>query len=143
MCQHHGPTTNRELWTYKPLTLAEATRDLEEHTSWVVEHGMNQILSSVSSHPLNVAFPSRLWNLVKNSDFLWNGSEHTVDTAETWVQATWNTSKTASKANRCLTIGCLKCGYRTPEIYPWSHQDRSYGDLTGKAALTHILQMFR
>ena len=74
---------------------------------------------------------------------MWNGSEHNVDTAEIWIQATWNTNQKASKANRCLTVGCLKCGHRTPEIYPWSPQDRSYGGLTGKAASENILEMFR
>ena len=74
---------------------------------------------------------------------MWNGDEHHVSIAEIWIQATWNTSKTASKANRCLTVGCFKCGHRTPEIYPRSLQDTSYGGLTGKAALTIILGMFR
>jgi hypothetical protein len=131
-----------DLWTYGPLTVTEATRDMVEHTSWVGEQGMNQILSSVGS-ALNIDVPSRWWNLIKNPNFMWNGEENHVSIAEIWIQATWNNKQGASKSNRCLTVGCLKCGYRTPEIYPWSPQDRSYGDLTGKAALIHILQMFR
>jgi hypothetical protein len=131
-----------DLWTYGPLTVTEATRDMVEHTSWVGEHGMNQILSSVGS-ALNIDVPSRWWNLIKNPNFMWNGDEHHVSIAEIWVQATWNNSKSASKTNRCLTIGCLKCGHRTPEIYPWSPQERTYGGLTGKATLEIILEMFR
>jgi hypothetical protein len=98
-----------KLWVYGQLTEVEAKEYDGLWSAKRVENLVNSINDQFKLPPLSA---SMIWNKLLEENLFWTGNSLNRDKAKMWWIGWWR----QSKSTRTLTIGCLKCGYRTPQL---------------------------
>ena len=108
-CDHHG-VPDSSLWKFKPLTELEVmSEDLWDEK--MVERALHS-MHSVFSVPTQ---QHRVWHVAGATGIFWKGNPVDKDRHLLFVKGYWP----HGKQNWVIEIGCLKCGYRSNNIYAW------------------------
>jgi hypothetical protein len=115
LCRHHG-VPDRTVWKHEPLRPEELVSTTTKDGVWDVAKFTRVVTSMWSTIGVPREY-ANVWTIIAQPNFLWDGNREGVGR---WTAYMWTTGKwEASRSTRCVQLGCLRCGYRTPLLFPY------------------------